>query len=85
MTHFFAAKMPKKAAGGMNFNSSNRIVISTERTQISYLATFPTSPYVAFFQRKPQGADQRHQASQEIWGSEVEGPAASLPVLTHPL
>jgi HEAT repeat protein len=50
-----------------------------ERTQISYLATFPTATYVPFLQRKPQEAGQSHQASLEIWGSEAEGLAVPAP------
>jgi hypothetical protein len=59
-------------------NSPTELSSRPERTQISYLATLPTATYVAFLQRKPQEVDQRHQASLEIWGSEVEGPAVSF-------
>jgi hypothetical protein len=62
----------------LNPPTPTKVSSRPKRTPISYLATFPTSTSVAFFQRKPQGADQRHQTSQEIWGSEVEGPAVPL-------
>jgi hypothetical protein len=52
-----------------------------ERTRISCYAALTNARVCGFQYEKPHEVRQRHQARQEIWGSEVEGPAVppSLP------
>jgi hypothetical protein len=50
-----------------------------EPTRISCHVALDRTTYAPFCNGKAHEVYQRHQAQQEIWGSEVEGPAVHHP------